>query len=142
RAGLPRARALPRGGGRRAPPRVLAPLPPFSLTERHGTTVSAGDLAGRVWVADFVFTRCPDICPVLSTRMASLQETLNGKLAAGDVPVRLVSISVDPLRDTPEALAAYADHYHAGPDRLFLTGSRHPLPRPPPARLPRAVSDH
>jgi len=103
---------------------VLGTVPPFSLTERHGTTVGAGDLAGRVWVADFVFTRCPDICPVLSTRMASLQDKLNGKLAAGDAPVRLVSISVDPLHDTPEALAAYADHYHAGPDWLFLTGSR------------------
>jgi cytochrome oxidase Cu insertion factor (SCO1/SenC/PrrC family) len=103
---------------------VLGTVPTFSLTERHGTTVSAADLAGRVWVADFVFTRCPDICPVLSTRMASLQESLNGKLAAGDAPVRLVSISVDPLHDTPEALAAYADRYHAGPDWLFLTGSR------------------
>jgi len=103
---------------------VLGTVPRFSLTERHGTPVSAADLAGRVWVADFVFTRCPDICPVLSTRMASLQEALNGKLAAGDAPVRLVSISVDPLHDTPETLAAYADHYHAGPDWLFLTGSR------------------
>jgi protein SCO1 len=108
---------------------VLGTVPAFSLTERHGSTVSAADLAGRVWVADFVFTRCPDICPVLSTRMASLQERLNGerlngKLAARDAPVRLVSISVDPVHDTPEALAAYADHYHAGPEWLFLTGSR------------------
>jgi protein SCO1/2 len=103
---------------------VLGTVPAFSLTERHGSTVSAADLAGHVWVADFVFTRCPDICPVLSSRMASLQEKLNGALAAGDAPVRLVSISVDPVHDTPEALAAYADHYHAGPEWLFLTGSR------------------
>ena len=99
---------------------MLGTVPAFSLTERHGTTVTAADLAGRVWVADFVFTRCPDICPVLSTRMAALQESLAG----GTDPVRLISISVDPAHDTPDVLAAYADRYHAGSDWLFLTGSR------------------
>jgi protein SCO1 len=99
---------------------VLGTVPAFSLTERHGATVTAGNLAGHVWIADFVFTRCPDICPVLSTRMAALQD----KVAGGDPPVRLVSISVDPDHDTPEVLAAYADHYRAGPSWLFLTGSR------------------
>jgi protein SCO1/2 len=108
------------GCGRAEPLPVLGTVPAFSLTERHGTTVTAGDLAGHVWIADFVFTRCPDICPVLSSRMAALQD----KLAGGDGPVRLVSISVDPLHDTPEALSAYAEHYRAGPDWLFLTGSR------------------
>ena len=112
--------AVALGCGRPEPLPVLGTVPAFSLTERHGTTVTAAVLAGHVWVADFVFTRCPDICPVLSTRMAALQDKLRG----GDPPVRLVSISVDPVHDTPEALAAYADHYHAGPDWLFLTGSR------------------
>jgi protein SCO1/2 len=99
---------------------VLGTVPPFSLTERHGTTVTAADLAGHVWIADFVFTRCPDICPVLSTRMAALQDKVTGP----DSSVRLVSISVDPLHDTPDVLAAYAEHYRAGPSWLFLTGSR------------------
>jgi cytochrome oxidase Cu insertion factor (SCO1/SenC/PrrC family) len=116
------------GCGRDEPLPVLGTIPAFSLTERHGTTVSADDLAGRVWVADFVFTRCPDICPVLSSRMAGLQEKLTEKStekqAGGDAPVRLVSISVDPVHDTPKALSAYAEHYRAGPDWLFLTGSR------------------
>jgi len=82
--------------------------------------VTSADLAGRVWIADFVFTRCPDVCPLLSTRMAALQKSL----ATGDDPVRLVSISVDPAHDTPAVLAEYAERYHAGPGWLFLTGSR------------------
>src|SRR5262249_45197921 len=108
------------GCGRSEPLPVLGTVPAFSLTDRHGTTVTADDLSGHVWVADFVFTRCPDICPVLSARMAQLQEPL----ATGDDPVRLVSISVDPTHDTPEVLTTYADRYHAGPNWLFLTGAR------------------
>ncbi len=108
-------------GCRRAEPLpVLGTVPPFTLTERSERPVSATDLLGSVWVADFVFTRCPDVCPLLSTRMASLQQPL----ATGDDPVRLVSVSVDPAHDTPPVLAAYAERYRAGPDWLFLTGPR------------------
>ncbi len=99
---------------------MLGTLPPFALTERTGRAVSATDLAGSVWVADFIFTRCPDVCPALSTRMAALQEPL----ATGDDPVRLVSLSVDPVHDTPAVLVSYAERYRAGPNWLFLTGSR------------------
>jgi protein SCO1 len=106
---------------RRAEPLpVLGTLPPFTLTERSERSVNASDLRGSVWVADFVFTRCPDICPVLSTRMAALQEPLT----TGDDPVRLVSLTVDPVHDTPPVLATYAERYRAGPNWLFLTGSR------------------
>jgi protein SCO1/2 len=108
-------------GCRRAEPLpVLGTVPPFTLTERSGRTVGADDLRGSVWVADFVFTRCPDVCPLLSTRMSELQEPL----ATGDDPVRLVSVSVDPVHDTSEVLATYAGHYRAGPNWLFLTGAR------------------
>ena len=99
---------------------VLGEIPPFSLTERSGAPVTAQQLAGHVWVADFVFTRCPDICPALSTRMSALQEPL----ASGDDPVRLVSLSVDPAHDDPVVLSTYASHYRAGPNWMFLTGSR------------------
>lgn len=108
-------------GCRRAEPLpVLGTLPPFRFTERAGHAVDADTLAGSVWVADFIFTRCPDVCPALSTRMAALQEPL----ATGDDPVRLVSLSVDPVHDTPEVLRAYAERYRAGPNWLFLTGGR------------------
>jgi protein SCO1/2 len=97
---------------------VLGVLPAFSLTERSGRMVTRNDLMGRPWVADFIFTRCTGICPLLSARMAGLQESL-----AGRPDVKLVSISVDPQWDTPEVLARYADRHGADPDQwLFLTG--------------------
>jgi protein SCO1/2/putative membrane protein len=91
----------------------------FRLTERSGRTVSDADLAGRVWVASFIFTHCPLSCP----RITSVMKGLQAKLAAADVA--LVSISVDPDRDTATVLADYARRFEADPDRWwFLTGSR------------------
>ena len=98
---------------------VYAQLPDFSLVNRDGSTVRLEDLAGRAWVADFVFTRCPASCPMMSARMARLERDL-----PEDLNVRMVSISVDPGHDTPEVLQGYAERFQA-PDRwLFLTGER------------------
>jgi protein SCO1/2 len=107
-------------GFRPAPLPVLGTVPPFTLTESAGTPLSAADLAGRVWVAGFIFTRCPDVCPALTARMARLQE----RLGAGDDAVRLVSFSVDPEHDTPAVLRAYAERSGARPGWLFVTGPR------------------
>jgi cytochrome oxidase Cu insertion factor (SCO1/SenC/PrrC family) len=94
-------------------------LPAFELTERSGREVTLADLAGRTWVLDFVFSTCTGPCP----RMSAGMEVLQGELA--DTGVRLVSVSVDPERDTPEVLSAYADLYSADPERWwFLTGER------------------
>lgn len=94
------------------------PAPDFSLVERSGRPVSAGDLHGRVWIADFIYTTCRDTCPLQSRSMASVQADLKDY---GDL--RSVSITVDPLTDSTALLSAYADRYGADPDRwLFLTG--------------------
>lgn len=94
------------------------PAPDFSLVERSGRPVAAGDLRGRVWIADFIYTTCRDACPLQSRSMAALQADLKGY---GDL--RSVSITVDPLTDSPALLSTYADRYGADPDRwLFLTG--------------------
>ena len=94
------------------------PAPDFSLVERTGRPVSAADLRGRVWIADFIYTRCEDTCPLQSRAMAALQADLK---AYGDL--RSVSITVDPLTDSPALLSQYADRYRADPERwLFLTG--------------------
>ena len=108
-----RPRALP----------VLGVIPPFSLTERAGTPLTGLDLAGHVWIADFIFTRCPDFCPALTVRMAGLQKAL----PAGGDPVRLVSFSVDPAHDRPEVLRDYAARAGAGESWLFATGARDEL---------------
>ena len=99
---------------------VLGTVPAFALVERSGTPLTSADLSGHVWIADFVFTRCPDVCPLLSQRMATLQRTL----AQASDPVRLVSFSVDPAHDTPQVLGDYARHFGAGDQWLFVTGAR------------------
>ena len=104
---------------------VLGVLPNFSLTASDEHVVSAADLKGKIWVADFVFTNCPGICPALSAQMGKLQSAL---ARAGLNDVQLVSFSVDPARDTPAVLREYAQRYHADPARWrFLTGERDAL---------------
>ena len=105
---------------RRAPPVDLGPVPDFTLTDEAGRTVTRASLAGSVWIADFIFTRCAGQCPLMSSQMALLQR------AFARVPgVQLVSFTVDPEHDAPPVLAAYAAHYKAQAGRWrFLTGSR------------------
>ena len=99
---------------------ILGVAPDFQLTERSGSSFSRADLAGAIWIADFIFTRCPGMCPLLSTRMAALQQKFP---QAERRSLRLVSFSVDPEWDTAERLREYAEKYHAHPLQwMFLTG--------------------
>lgn len=100
-------------------------VPDFSLTERDGSHVNLGQLRGKVWVADFIYTNCTDTCPLQTAMMAKLQAEF-----AGRPDLQLVSFSVDPERDTPEALTNYAARYRADQKRwYFLTGQRDRLLR-------------
>ncbi|MFL6291353.1 MAG: SCO family protein [Thermoanaerobaculia bacterium] len=103
---------------------VLGRLPGFSLVNRDGRTIGLQDLAGTPWVADFIFTRCPASCPMMSARMARLNRSLPPELK-----VRLVSVSVDPAYDTPEVLERYARKLDAPARWLFLTGGREAVRR-------------
>ena len=97
---------------------ILGRIPDFTLTERSGKAVRRSDLDGKVWIADFVFTRCAGVCPLMTSRMQGLQEKLRGEPG-----IRLVSFSVDPDYDTPAVLSAYAQKFHADPEKwVFLTG--------------------
>jgi protein SCO1/2 len=102
-----------------ASPMVLGGLPAFTLTDQRGQPFGSRELAGKVWVADFIFTSCQGVCPLLSERMAEV-----GKRARHLGPdFHLVSISVDPERDTPARLAEYGARYGANPIAWsFLTG--------------------
>lgn len=93
-------------------------VPQFQLTDQRGETFDSSVLQGRVWVADFFFTTCGNICPRMTAQMHQLQSALE------KAPhVRLVSFTVDPKRDTPQVLADYARQYHAAPRVwYFLTG--------------------
>lgn len=96
-------------------------VPDFHMVDSHGNPfASSTALRGDVWVADFIYTNCPGPCP----RMTSIMHQLQKKVVQ-DQDVRLVSISVDPDRDTPPVLAAYAKNFNAPmPDWFFLTGDR------------------
>ncbi len=97
----------------------LGRVPAFELTDHQGRIVTDRDLAGRVWVASFVFTRCATVCPLLTAKFKQLQGELSD--LGG---VQYVSLSVDPEYDTPEVLARYAARHQADPTRWrFLTGS-------------------
>ena len=96
------------------------PVGSFSLTERDGRTVTEKDLAGKVWIASFVFTRCPGNCPVVTATVRRLQSEL-----AGERDVMFVTFTVDPKHDNPDELRKYAERYQADSKRwLFLTGDR------------------
>lgn len=90
-------------------PHELAPLwaaPPFSFPNQRGVTVSPATLSGQPYVANFIFTTCRTVCPLLTAKMVQVQRQLP------DAPLRFVSFSVDPEHDTPAALAAYAQRWN------------------------------
>jgi protein SCO1/2 len=101
------------------PPPVLGRVPDFQLINRDGRKIGLADLAGRPWVADFIFTSCPASCPMMTLRLSAFEQDL-----PDDLGVHLVSFSVDPEHDTPEVLQRYAESFDAPPRWLFLTGTR------------------
>jgi cytochrome oxidase Cu insertion factor (SCO1/SenC/PrrC family) len=98
-------------------------MPAFALTDQLDRPVTSEGLQGKVLVANFVFTNCTQFCPpFLSPRMQELQQHLAQEGLLGE-QVLLLSFSVDPERDTPETLRAYAELYKANPEVWrFLTG--------------------
>jgi protein SCO1/2 len=95
-------------------------LPAFSLQDHTGQPVTLAGLKGRVWVADFIFTRCGGACPAMTARMSRLRR---------EVPdvVAFVSFTVDPASDTPEVLARYAANFNADARWRFVTGPQKDL---------------
>ena len=95
-------------------------VPTATFTDQRGQTFHLDSLRGKVWVADFIFTACRDICPALTQQMKRLQDDLRRNSVQD---VMLVSLSVDPTTDTPQALTAYAAKVSADPTNwVFLTG--------------------
>lgn len=98
----------------------LGEVPPFQLIDDRGEPFTDEALRGHPTIVSFIFTRCDNICPVMTMKMQKLVEKLGDKKAA---PIKFLSISVDPVHDTPERLAAYGATFHADPARWrFLTG--------------------
>jgi protein SCO1/2 len=104
-------------------PRILGQLPDFSLVDQTGTKVTLSDFRDRVWIGNFIFTRCLATCPRQTSILVRLLGDLKQHRQLDDI--RIVSITVDPTFDTPEILAGYARSHGAVSDRWkFLSGSR------------------
>jgi cytochrome oxidase Cu insertion factor (SCO1/SenC/PrrC family) len=97
----------------------LFPVPATTLVNERGETVSLDAMKGSVTVYDFIFTNCAGTCPIMTNNMRALTP-----LVDRDAPVRFVSISVDPARDTPAVLSRYAARVRNDPRWTFLTGDR------------------
>jgi protein SCO1 len=111
-------------------------VPPFQLVNQNAQPFGSSQLAGKIWIADFVYTSCPGPCPIISSRMSELQKPLER------TDVHLVSFSVDPENDTPEVLRGYAEKLQADPKRWdFLTGSKSTIYKLSHEGFKLAVSD-
>jgi protein SCO1/2 len=95
-------------------------VPEFTLTERSGNPLRLQDLGGYIWIVNFIYTACTETCPLQSAAMAALQSQLDPA-----AKVKLISITLDPERDTLAVLSRYAQRFGANGDRwLFLTGPK------------------
>ncbi|MBI2276151.1 MAG: SCO family protein [Dechloromonas sp.] len=105
------------------PQSVRLKLPDSALIDQDGRTqrLVSEVMGDKVIVASFVYTSCTTICPVVSTLFSQVQDKLGGLL---DQQVRLLSLSVDPARDTPARLKSYAESHGARPGWLWLTGQQ------------------
>lgn len=93
-------------------------VPDFTLIDQFGDALTNTDLHGKFWIGNFIFTNCGGSCPTMTFQMRELQKEIPSHL-----PVRFISISVDPERDTPGVLRSYAEEWEADQQRwLFLTG--------------------
>jgi len=92
-----------------------------ALLDQEGRDLRLRDdvIGDRIVVMNFVYTTCTTVCPLLSARFTGLQAALGERLGR---EVRLVSLSIDPLHDTPTRLKAYAERHRAGAGWLHLTG--------------------
>jgi protein SCO1 len=120
-SGLGGALLLSIASGCFSPPELpaIATVPGFALLDQNARVFERDQLRGHVWVANFMFTSCPDVCPLLTERMSGVRT----QLAAQRGKFRFVSFSVDPQHDTPAVLKKYAREHRADfPDWSFVTG--------------------
>ncbi|MDR6225978.1 SCO family protein [Desmospora profundinema] len=85
------------------------PIPEFSYTNQDGEEFGFSDLEGEIWIANLVFTRCPDVCSPMTANLSRVQERLKEE----GIDVELVTFSVDPVHDRPEVLKQFGSNLRA-----------------------------
>ena len=112
---------LPRASAAALP--VIRTAPPFTLTTQDDKPLGLADLRGKVVLVNFVFTTCNGTCPATTSRLGGVAAELRRQGLFEKDQVRLVSITLDPKRDTPKALRRYRELYDVQGDHWsFLTG--------------------
>jgi protein SCO1/2 len=100
---------------------VIGPAPEFALRAQDGTQIALDQLRGKVVAVTFIFASCSATCPILTAKMATVQDRLGSDFGS---KVIFLSITVDPEHDTPDVLKRYAETFGANPAGWkFLTGS-------------------
>jgi protein SCO1 len=100
---------------------TIGAAPDFALTSQNGGEVTLGALRGKVVAVTFIYTSCPDVCPMLTDKMARVQDELGADFGS---KIAFLSISVDPEHDTPAVLKEYAEALGADlAGWSFLTGT-------------------
>jgi len=98
-------------------------IPDVEVLDQSGKTIHfySDLIKGKTVAINFIFTTCTTICPPLAATFARVQKELGDKVGR---EVYFISISVDPLTDTPERLQAWGDKFKAGPGWTFVTGNK------------------
>lgn len=106
---------------------VRIPIRNFSLTDQSGRQFKLDSIKGKIIIADFAYTTCPDVCPLMTAALRTVQTNLS---ATERKRVYLLTVTTDPEVDIPKVLAAYARRYHADLSNwAFLTGDESSLAR-------------
>jgi protein SCO1/2 len=106
---------------------VDKPVKSFTLTDQGGKKFQLADARGKIVAITFVYTRCPDVCPLFTAKFASIQRALEarGKELKKQTEYLLLTITTDPEYDTPKQLKSYAEHFKPNfSNWLFLTGAK------------------
>jgi protein SCO1/2 len=98
-------------------------VPDFTLQDARGQAVSLSDERGKLVLITFIYTNCPDVCPLITSNLNDALRQL-GPQAKG---VSVLAVSVDPEGDTPKAVKAYEKLHHLVPEFRYLIGSRKEL---------------
>jgi len=94
---------------------VYATIPAFSFVNQYGKTITDKDLDGKIYVADFFFTSCPSICPIMQRNMLTVYNEFKA-----DPNVKILSHTIDPKHDTVAVLKQYADKLGVSGDSWWL----------------------
>jgi protein SCO1/2 len=101
---------------------TIGAAPDFALISQDGAEVTLAALRGKVVALTFIYASCPDVCPMLTDKLARVQDALGSDFGS---KIAFVSITTDPERDTPEVLKGYAEAFEANlAGWSFLTGER------------------